>query len=77
MRTSSSTPTSQEAPMFDLTPSTPSFSYPTVTVSATSEAGKAYLESLYGTGAVSVELWKSFFGEWADKANANGLTVSA
>ena len=57
--------------------SSASFSATTVSVKAESEAGKAYLESLYGAGAVSVELRKGFVQEWADKANAAGLKVRA
>lgn len=61
--------------MQDLSFSFGSFSSTTAQVAATSEAGKSFLASLFGAGAVSVELPKSRADDFARFAEQKGLAV--
>lgn len=61
--------------MADLKLSDPNFQATTIFVEAVSEAGKAFFAEMYGVGACSVELLKSFGGDFIVFAERKGLTV--
>lgn len=52
-----------------------SFSKTTITVAAVSEKGRAFLASVFGAGAASVELPKSKGEDFARFAGQKGLAV--
>ena len=61
--------------MFDLSFETPNFSATTLTVTAESEAGKSLLGSMFGAGAVSIELPKSKGEDFARFVQQKGLKI--
>ena len=69
-------PPLKEAPMLDLNLSPADFSATTVSVSAETEAGKSLLSELFGAGAVSVELRKSYLQDFCEFAERKGLKIA-
>jgi len=59
----------------DLSVSKPSFESTELAIEATSDAGKAFLASMFGAGAVSVTLPKSRGADFAEFAARKGLTI--
>lgn len=54
-----------------------SFSATTVTVAAATDAGRAFLASMFGAGAVSADMPKTKAADLARFAGQKGLTVAA